>query len=260
MKLAFIVSAHVTNDLHESLLRNCILSIARFHPEADIVLCDDGSDPARLEKYVEYVSQWIKNPFPKSGEYGCIYVAAYLPLEDVDYIIYVHDSTVMRRPFSEKEITSVGLFMPMWNTESQAIFADPCEPLISTLILPNLVNTFDYEKWIKAAYSPSRTVFFGCMGIGTQEGFRRIWDAGLIYASPVMNTRANRCRFERLMCCAALVAEVTPWSYKPVKSVLGNIFHQPNAFKTCTLSEITRWDDKRVSSRQPPLTKMWVGR
>lgn len=255
MTVAFLVSAHVRCDLHERLLRNCLLSIARFHPDVPIVVCADDCDEERVAKYSAMYTMKVDNPFPRSGEYGSLHVAAHFPIPNVAYIVYIHDSTVLRRAFLKSELHRAQPFVPLWDTGNKAVQTDPCEQLIVRHIAPQVKDTPLYTKWVNVLHSPRRTVYFGCMCIGTPQALKDIWNTGLQHIAPYMHTRMERCRMERLLCCAAIVAGVAP-----SKPLIGNIFKEINAFQRCSVDNMIRWDAPAHSMFKSPVTKMWVGR
>lgn len=250
-KITFLISSFCKTQSHSKHLKICALSIRRFHPSAKIVVCDDHSVilPHYLLK-TGVIDQIIKNPYQKTGEYGAFCLASQ---QKCDCVIYVHDSIVLRRPFTDKELQIDFRFM--FHALKSEWMKDNCSQLVDEFI-PQ-VNKKLQKAWMDAM--PLQSVAFGAMSIGKPSQYKQILNTGLNrpFWREKLNTKKNRKRFERLIALAAIVANVLP--PEPINGIFGCIHHQTNAFSKQKHILYDQNSDK-VNDDQPAVYKYWAGR
>ncbi len=263
--ISFVIPTCVRTARHAEALLNCLRSIRRFHGDAPItVVCDGVSltdgviDVAQAKATATF---WVPNPFPSSGEFGAIYVAAHLSLlAQRAHVALIHDSTTLMRPIISGDLLGAANgWMPCWYAGPQHMHHNPCDELMKIIIHKTTCEDLQ-DKWIHAMSDPRRMyVAFGCMGIGTPEAWKSIWNTGLDHLSAHVLCRNDRCSMERLLAMAACVAQVCPDkpSLKPTESLCGEIFDHPYPWRE---NIIRAWHADQQPNDGPAMWKTWFGR
>jgi hypothetical protein len=211
-----------------------------------------------------HASSWRSNPFPRSGEFGALFVAAHFEeLTGVapQRVMMVHDSTVLLRALTADELARAEhAVWPLWNTPRGFVNLDSAETLITDVIVP-AVDAECAAKWRAALGAVNATVTFGCMVVGSPCALRDTWDAGLIHAAPHITSRVERCRVERLLTFAMIVSGTCPRGVSRaamIPALCGCIFAHPRRFDPT--APMTPWDAPERPPDQPFLVKHWLGR
>jgi hypothetical protein len=263
--ISFVIPTCVRTARHALALVNCLRSVRRFHGDAPItVVCDgvpcaDGA--ADVEQAKALATSWVPNPFPASGEFGAVYIAAHLPIPaQRAHVALVHDSTALMRPIVGRDLSGTGNgWMPCWYAGPEHISHSPCDDFVRIIIRETACDDLK-DAWLRAISDPRRMyVAFGCMGIGSPEAWRLIWNAGLEHVSAHVLCRNDRCIIERLLAMAACVARVCPDKprHKATESLCGDIFRHPRAWRE---NIIHAWDSNEQPDDKPAMWKTWFGR
>lgn len=272
LRPSFIISTCVQSDLTRAVLRNNISSIRAFYESESVTVVVDNSNDdliqtLRAEFRDDKNTHWIRNPFPKSGEFGTLYVATSVLYCDAnEVVVFIHDSCCLRRRFTTAELESVGEFLPLW-TAAPYFFAwfdhkllkdHSCVPLLDLGVTDFWKREGLYEQGMAAVSHPTMHIIFGVMFAAKQSALQKIWNAGLCAVRPQdICTRLNRCRIERLFPVCAHIA-----GYSCViegRTLYGDILAHPGNFVNIHVApdyKTLQTDDVRV----PAVYKSWMGR
>lgn len=269
----FVIAAFVSTSAHARLAANCILSVHRFYSDARIVVVlDSGSLPLKPmhdgQWVLDKVHMVLPNPYPNSGEYGALCVACTHPCIPQGPVAVIHDGTVLRRPFTPSELAlAKDSVLPMWNTKGY-YWNDQddheglsCTQLVDVICRSPAVSEGLRHRWSSQRMSPHRTVVFGVMVLGSSDKLRDVWNTGMAVVAPFVTCRLDRCRIERLLALAILVAGVgrVDSRHGKLQSVCGCIIDD-YPFSFTPKAAFATWRDPAAADTGPVLLKRWQGR
>jgi hypothetical protein len=263
--LGFVVPLCVATAEHARVADNCLRSIGRFYPGACVVVVEDGASVKDVSAPMRaHASTWLGNPFPGSGEFGALFVAAHFQVftgVKPQRVMMLHDSTVLQRKLTAEELARTERQVwPLWNTQRLYMDIDSASALVSDDIAP-FVSAEKREQWLRALGAPDVTVTFGCMVVGPPDALRATWDMGMIHAARHITSRAQRCRVERLISLAMVAASTCPRGTSTtdvMPALCGCIFSHPRHFVHG--APVTPWDAPERTPDQPFIVKHWLGR
>ncbi len=110
----FVILRHIGDENHKHLWFRCYNSVRTHHPDTAIVIIDDNSKlkDARDEKLVN--TSILQSEFPGRGEILPYYYFARKKWADT--MIFLHDSMLLRRPFTSQELNHEVAFL--WHFET----------------------------------------------------------------------------------------------------------------------------------------------
>lgn len=236
--LGFIMLRHVCNDATNQYWIKCYHSIRRHYPENVIMIVDDNSNYAYVTAEPLYKTHVVQSEFPRRGELlPYYYFLHYEKLFDVAVIL--HDSAFINKHIDfikEVENTAAGYKM-LWEFEHSWDQIEDETRMIN--VFKDAEFTRFYET--KSAWKGC----FGCMSVITHSylsDINRRFDLSKLLNC--IQTRYNRCSFERVVACLMQFRE-------PRASLLGNIH------KYCPWE--LRYEQIEDYSYLP-IIKVWTGR
>ena len=238
-ELGFIILRHVCNDVTNQYWITCYHAIRHHYPENAIMIVDDNSNYSHVTDEPLYKTRVIQSEFPRRGELLPYYY--YLHHEKMfDVAVILHDSAFINKRIDfVKELRDAhsAKYKLIWEFEHQW---DQIEDETRMIDVFNDARLTTFYK-TKSAWKGC----FGCMAVITHA---YLSDINARYSLdkllPYVQTRYNRCSFERVVACLMQLDE-------PGTSLLGNIH------KYCPWE--LRFEQVHQYSHLP-IVKVWTGR
>lgn len=247
----FIISHFAKSATHNNALSNCIKSINLHYGFVPIHIIDDHSTIPIPDEIINSKNIQIHdNPYPSSGEVGCLYW--YLKNPQVGaYAFIIHDSMYAIRNTNPEKCTTLSPCTMLWYFDKAfAYHRGRILNLLKNMNLgPDLIAKFHFDagkKWM------------GCFGISvliTHERLKYYEDTFNLF-SQIHNikTREDREAFERIIGLIICTAEgKCPY-------MCGNIFDHPS-MNTAAFSELGFEELQNIGKLyKSPFLKSWFGR
>jgi hypothetical protein len=277
-KFGIIIIRHITDDENSMYWRYCVRSIRVNHPEVRIVIVDDNSnstfltDDLKKEEAALCNCRVIYSIYKKQGEFLPYYYFSLSQNSWFENALIIHDSVFFTQPLTNLDVVFDILdthgFLFLWHFEY--LYDDIADEVKLITALKNgneVLETVYYD----------RSMWSGCFGAMafvsyafTAKMFESYALSSLLHE---ITTRRNRMSFERLIACTMIHAAIQEDASKPnpksqeksyykMHSYLGRIhdyckwglrFHEIK-------DEIIAACEKKTSSSQFPLIKVWSGR
>jgi hypothetical protein len=227
----FIILRHVNSEQTNTYWNLCYDCIRKYYPEHLILIIDDNSNYEYIKERSLYKTTIIKSEYPGRGELLPYYYYLHNKLFDTAFIL--HDSVFINTYID----LSVNKYKIIWDFEHHW---DQIEDET------NMIKMFNDEELL--IFYENKDLWkgcFGCMTIITHEYLTYInnkYDISKLL--DVINTRYNRCSFERVIACLLQKHEKN-------ESLLGNIHMY------CPIGH--SFSEKDIY-KHLPIIKVWTGR
>jgi hypothetical protein len=235
-EIGFIVTRHVSTELHGKYYKKCYESIRRFYPEVPIVIIDDNSNQSLIDR--EYDSKMqnttiVQSEYPKRGE--LLPYIYFIRNKWFKKAVIIHDSVFINSliDFSRDNVS-------LWDAEHT--WNNPSKELYLIMKLNNnksLVKQYhDKTRW---------RLCFGVMAFVTHDFIVQLnVEHNLINLINFVVNREFRCCLERIMGLLLCKDGIKP-------SEFGNIHkHSSWGFQFS--------DDIIEKNPHIPIIKVWSGR
>jgi hypothetical protein len=230
METGFIILRHVNSEKTDKYWKHSYDCVRQFYPESPILIIDDNSEYMFIDVNKDlYLTTIVNSEFPRRGEFLPYYY--FLKLKPFDIAVIIHDSVFINSHLN----LSVNKFRSLWEFEHQWDQIKDETQMINIFNDPNLSEFHRNKKAWKGC--------FGAMSIITHEHLTNVnkkYDIKLLI--PLIETRYNRCSFERVIACLMNAQE---------PSLLGNI----HKYITWGVPFEYKDDFKAL-----PVIKVWTGR
>jgi len=231
-KIGFIILRHVNNESTNRYWNYSYNCIRKYYPENLILIIDDNSDYKYIkEEQPLYKTLNINSEYHGRGELLPYYY--YLQHKLFDIAVIIHDSVFINKyiDFNVNKYKILWFFEHDWDQIEDE---------------KNMINLFNDEE-LRIFYENKHLWkgCFGCMSIIRHDYLMFInnkYDISKLI--DVVNTRYNRCSFERVIACLLQKNEKT-------ETLLGSIH-------TYCKWEITF--EEKDNYTDLPLIKVWTGR
>jgi hypothetical protein len=227
----FIILRHVNNDLTNQYWILCYECIRKFYPENSIMIIDDDSNYEYITEKQLYNTIVINSDYKKKGE--LLPYIYYLKNKLFDTAVIIHDSVFINQYID----FNVDKYKIIWNFEH---YWDQIEDETK------MIKSFNNDDLLK--FYENKHLWTGCFG-----GMSIITHNYLSYVNSkydisklldYVQTRHNRCSFERVIGCLLQANEITNVLFGTIHNycIIGITFNEINNYK------------------QLPLIKIWSGR
>jgi hypothetical protein len=231
-KIGFIILRHVNNESTNRYWNYSYNCIRKYYPENLILIIDDNSDYKYIkEKQPLYKTLNINSEYHGRGELLPYYY--YLQHKLFDIAVIIHDSVFINKyiDFNVNKYKILWFFEHDWDQIEDE---------------KNMINLFNDEE-LRIFYENKHLWkgCFGCMSIIRHDYLMFInnkYDISKLI--DVVNTRYNRCSFERVIACLLQKNEKT-------ETLLGSIH------------TYCKWGitfEEKDNYTDLPLIKVWTGR
>lgn len=212
----FVILCHVRNEEDDQLWRRCYASVRKFYPTAPVVIIDDNSPIPVSADFLDDGSV-IRSEFPGAGELLPYYY--FLKYKWADQMIFLHDSMLLKRAFTDHELSSPVKFH--WHFDDHA---QDENFLINSLLryLEQGGELIDYNMNNKDLWNG----WFGVAGIIDLTVLKQVEKKyGLISSlKHVIRCRKQRCALERVF---GLILFKELYVSREDCSNFGEIYHHP---------------------------------
>ena len=234
-RLGFIMLRHVCNEVSNNYWIKCYHSIRKYYPENIIMIVDDNSDYAHVTYQPVYKTYIAQSKYPRRGELLPYYYFLHHRENLFDVAVVIHDSAFINAHIDFLATTST--YKMLWDFDHTWDQIEDETRMIDVFKDDQLTKFYENKGAWKGC--------FGCMAVITREYLTHINSRhNLKNLLNCIQTRYNRCSFERVLACLMQFHE-------PGESLLGNInaycpwglrFHQADQYSYL------------------PIIKVWSGR
>lgn len=234
-KQGYYIPTKVDNkQKFNDILIRCVESIRRLDPTRSIVIIDDNSSYEYNTDDIPYNNiKIVKNlMFPGSGELYP-YIHNYIH-HDFDSYAVIHDSMVLKKPFTDQHWNSDCLYLWHFDTSFHSFINH--SNLFDSVTKNNAHHTLLKNLYIRRSDGDCKDKWLGCFGVAmlvSSNFINEIIDKyDLLKIIKCVDTRGKRMVCERLIGILVYLQfnELNP--PKNTCSINGSIFNHPCRFNT----------------------------
>ena len=226
----FIITRHVNSEKTNLYWNQCVKLIIKFYPLNQIIIIDDNSNQEFVKSDFEYTNLTIiQSEYPRRGE--LLPYIYYLKHKWFPNAVIIHDSLFIHKkiPFEKLKMPVLPFWHHKYDNENKPNLLRIVSKLSNNHKLFNKLNK--KEEIIKFLNNDNDTfnLCFGCqcyIKLSFLETLQNKYNINdLVH---VIHNRTDRCSLERIL--GLLFCEEYT-KLLQIKSLFGNIFNFPKAFK-----------------------------
>lgn len=259
-KLGFIITRHVNSLKTNKYWNQSVKLIRSFYPHSEIVIIDDDSNQEFVKSDFDYSNVTIiQSEYPKRGE--LLPYIYYLRYKWFPSAVIMHDSLFIHKkiPFEKLNVPVIPLWHHDYDRENIHNLLRISSALTNNRILKNKLYHQQHKDILTNFQITSQPNKFNlCFGgqCYIQLPFLELLQKkyNITNLINVVHNRTDRCSLERIL--GLLFHQEYPALIK-IKSMFGDIFHQPRSF-SYTYDDYERDLHKKRVIRN--VVKVWSGR